>query len=142
MKGVSGADSVWYVEHLVLRRISNLPHSQLLIGIGGSPQTSPTRTPFIPPIDTLANVVPQTTGTTTIARQFTGMTSSESILRQLTGGGLSPTRSISPTKQLGMRPSMRPRPKSVIGLRTTLESVDEGRGMFLIKQMTGQAQRS
>jgi hypothetical protein len=53
-------------------------------------------------------------------------------MRQLTGGGLSPTRSISPTKQLGGRP----RPKSVVGMRG-LESVDEGRGMYLVKQLTG-----
>jgi hypothetical protein len=86
-------------------------------------------------------MVPEFVGTTTIAKQFTGVTTGESILRQLTGGGLSPTRSISPTKQLGMmKLGMRPRPKSVIGFRTALKSVDEGRGMFLIKQMTGQAQ--
>jgi hypothetical protein len=57
------------------------------------------------------------------------------MLRQLTGGGLSPTRSISPTKQLG---GGRPRPKSVIGMRS-LGSVDEGRGMYLVKQLTGSA---
>lgn len=137
-KGVFGVGNVWYVNTLFLKRTSISRHSQLLIGIGGSPQTSPTRTPFIPPIDTA-----QSTGTTTIARQVTGTTSGESILSQLTGGGLSPTRSISPTKQLGMmKQGMRPRPKSVIGIRTTLKSIDEGRGMFLIKQLTGQQQRS
>jgi hypothetical protein len=57
------------------------------------------------------------------------------MLRQLTGGGLSPTRSISPTKQLGFGGG-RPRPKSVVGMRS-LGSVDEGRGMYLVKQLTG-----
>ena len=57
------------------------------------------------------------------------------MLRQLTGGGLSPTRSISPTKQLGLG-SGRPRPKSVVGMRS-LGSVDEGRGMYLVRQLTG-----
>jgi hypothetical protein len=145
-----GEGGIWCRECLVRGAFSDfccwenvdLTDYQLLIGIGGSPQTSPTRTPFIPPLGPAAKIVPQATGTTTIARQFTGTTSGESILRQLTGGGLSPTRSISPTKQLGlMKPGMRPRPKSVIGIRTTLKSVDEGRGMFLIKQMTGQPHR-
>lgn len=80
-------------------------------------------------------MAPQLTGMTTIARQFTGAGSAETILRQYTGGGLNPTRSISPTKQLGMAGSGRPRPKSVIGMRS--KSIDEGRGMFLVRQMTG-----
>jgi len=86
-----------------------------------------------------AKVIAQMTGTTTIARQFTGLGGSGSgsgdgsLLRQMTGGGISPTRSISPTKQLGMN---RPRPKSVVGMRSS-KSVDEGRGMFLVRQMTG-----
>jgi len=79
--------------------------------------------------------MPQLTGTTTIARQFTGLTGGDLVLRQLTGGGLSPTRSISPTKQFGLIGNgvgtKRPRPKSVIGMRT------EGRGVFLARQMTG-----
>ncbi|KAF9240905.1 hypothetical protein BU15DRAFT_87475 [Melanogaster broomeanus] len=75
-----------------------------------------------------AFVAPQFTGTTTIARQFTGRRDA-GIMRQLTGGGLSPTRQLtsSPTKQLGL---------SVIGMRMG-KSVDEGRGMFLVRQMTG-----
>lgn len=80
----------------------------------------------------------QITGTTTIARQFTGLRSGDAgIMRQLTGGGLSPTRQLagSPTKQIGLA-TPRPRPKSVIGIRSG-KSVDEGRGMFLVKQMTG-----
>lgn len=87
--------------------------------------------PFIPP---------QSTGTTTIARQFTGRgggLGDSGILRQLTGGGLSPTRQLagSPTKQLGLA-TPRPRPKSVIGMRSS-KSIDEGRGMYLVRQMTG-----
>lgn len=76
--------------------------------------------------------MPQLTGTT-IARQFTGLGGNKdaALLRQLTGAGLSPTRSISPTKQLG-----RQRPKSVIGMRSS-KSIDEGRGMFLVRQLTG-----
>ncbi|KAF8844047.1 hypothetical protein BDN67DRAFT_923014 [Paxillus ammoniavirescens] len=83
-------------------------------------------------------VAPQFTGTTTIARQFTGRGGGDAgIMRQLTGGGLSPTRQLtsSPTKQLGLV-TPRPRPKSVIGMRNG-KSVDEGRGMFLVRQMTG-----
>ncbi|KAI6007450.1 hypothetical protein EDD15DRAFT_61614 [Pisolithus albus] len=84
------------------------------------------------------SVTPQLTGSTTIARQFTGMRSADAaMMRQLTGGGLSPTRQLagSPTKQLGLA-TPRPRPKSVIGVRSG-KSVDEGRGMFLVRQMTG-----
>ncbi|KAG2129901.1 hypothetical protein DEU56DRAFT_741042 [Suillus clintonianus] len=74
-------------------------------------------------------VQPQFTGTTTIARQFTGLRGGDAaVARQLTGGGLSPT------KQLGTA-TPRPRPKSVIGMRSG-QSVDEGRGMFLVRQMT------
>lgn len=62
------------------------------------------------------------------------------LMRQLTGGGLSPTRQLagSPTKGLGMGMggNVRPRPKSVIGVRSG-RSVDEGRGMYLVRQMTG-----
>ncbi|KIL70693.1 hypothetical protein M378DRAFT_183299 [Amanita muscaria Koide BX008] len=114
-----------------------------------------------PPSSPTKSLIPSATGTTTkgvgvtaqhtgttLARQFTGMggvgdSGKESrLLRQLTGGGLSPTRSISPTKQLGggsfsgTAVSGRPRPKSVIGMRST-KSIDEGRGMFLVRQMTG-----
>ena len=102
--------------------------------MGGSPQSSPVRSPLVPSFTGTSKVVPQYTGTTTIARQFTGMGGGDPILRQLTGGGLSRTRSISPTKQLGS--GGRPRPKSVIGMRG-LGSVDEGRGMYLVKQLTG-----
>lgn len=87
----------------------------------------------------------QYTGGTTIARQFTGGADGP-ISRQLTGGGLAPTRQLSstPTKAIGRQHTGgssfggsgasvgRPRPKSVIGMR------DEGsRGMYLIRQMTG-----
>ncbi|KAH9946800.1 hypothetical protein B0H21DRAFT_741828 [Amylocystis lapponica] len=91
------------------------------------------RTPF-------SGVAPQYTGTTTIARQFTGR-SDAGIMRQLTGGGLSPTRQLtsSPTKMHdGPRPGAGryPRPRSVIGVRST-KSDGEGRGMFLVRQLTG-----
>jgi hypothetical protein len=83
-------------------------------------------------------VATQSTGTTTIARQFTGMGGDSGLLRQLTGGSVSLARSISPTKQLGMMggSGTRPRPKSVVGMRNT-KSIDEGRGMFLVRQLTG-----
>lgn len=91
----------------------------------------------------MEGVAPQLTGTTTIARQFTGMSA---LTSQLTGGGLSPTRQLcsrspSPTKMLGSgMPGRRPfpRPKSVIGNRG--KSIDEGRGMFLVRQLTGNSQ--
>ncbi|EAU92849.2 hypothetical protein CC1G_03636 [Coprinopsis cinerea okayama7 len=100
-------------------------------GLASSPQPSPVRTVLSPTYTGSGKVVPQFTGTTTIARQFTGAGGGgeAALLRQLTGGGLNPTRSISPTKQLGSG-GVRPRPKSVLGMRNT-KSVDEGRGMFL-----------
>jgi len=66
--------------------------------------------------------------------------SSWAISRQMTGGSLSPTRqlnsgSISPTRTAFLR-----RPKSLLGSRHGHHrSLDEreGRGMFLVKQMTG-----
>lgn len=78
------------------------------------------------------SIDPQNTGTTTIAKQFTGMGAGggESILRQMTGGGTS--RSPSPTKPTSLSSGAKyARPKSVIGMR------GEGRGMRLIQQMTG-----
>ncbi|KAJ3759931.1 hypothetical protein EV360DRAFT_93869 [Lentinula raphanica] len=99
-----------------------------------SPHWSPTRSPLVPShMGSSSKVVPQYTGTTTLAKQFSGMGSGEPLLRQLTGGGLSPTRSPSITKQLS---ALRPRPKSVIGKRSS-KSVNEGRGMRLVRQMTG-----
>jgi len=75
----------------------------------------------------LKGVESQITGTTTIARQFTGMGSGDPLARQMTGN-----RSVSPVKQLGMPTKTRyARPKSVIGMR------GEGRGMQLVRQMTG-----
>ena len=67
-------------------------------------------------------------GTTTLARQLTGL----GLTMQMSGGGLTPTRQLmgrspSPTKMIGVRP------KSVIGTRRG----EEGRGMFLVRQMTG-----
>ncbi|KAF9474467.1 hypothetical protein BDN70DRAFT_842224 [Pholiota conissans] len=119
---VDGEGGVWCRECL------------LLLGVGGSPQTSPLKSPMV---DSQAKLPPQTTGT--LVRQFTGVGGSDAIFRQLTGGGLSPTRSISPTKQLGSigYGGLRPRPKSaLIHVRNT-KSVDEGRGMYLVRQMTG-----
>ncbi|KAF8922418.1 hypothetical protein CPB85DRAFT_48719 [Mucidula mucida] len=125
----------------------------LLLSNRASPQNSPTRMSLVP---NLTGMQPQLTGTTTLARQFTGVGSGEgSLLRHMTGGGTSPTRSMSPTKQLGdttllrqltgggvnrstspvKQLGLRPRPKSVIGSRS--KSIDEGRGMFLVRQMTG-----
>ncbi|KAJ7925920.1 hypothetical protein B0H13DRAFT_1973881 [Mycena leptocephala] len=125
----------------------------LPIGIRGSPQGSPTRSATLVPSYTGSKVAPQFTGTTTMARQFTGyggdagifrqMTGGSTsptrsmsptkgmgygdpaVFRQLTGGGLSPTRSISPTK--GLTSALRPRPKSVVGIRNT----------NIVRQMTG-----
>ncbi|KAI0068413.1 hypothetical protein BV25DRAFT_1793553 [Artomyces pyxidatus] len=139
-----GADEgvVWCKECLLL-----LPPSLR------SPQTSPTRVSPLKPVLTgtstssstsgqFGRIAPQHTGTTTIARQFTGMSGGvdAALARQITGGGLSPTRQLtgSPTKSISRQftggssqGTIRPRPKSVIGMR------DEGRGMFLIRQMTG-----
>ena len=122
---------------------------QLLLSMRESPQESPIRTTIpLAPSHTGARSVPFGAGTvgaritpqytgTTIARQFTGFGGSDSALkRQLTGGNLSPTRQLagSPTKQPGMM-GTRPRPKSVIGM--SAKSVDKGRGMYLVRQMTG-----
>lgn len=71
--------------------------------------------------------------TTTIARQFTG-----NAVGLLRSGSISPTRqlrSVSPTK--GLKPIGKyARP---LGFRN--KSIDEGRGMFLVRQMTGSSQR-
>ncbi|TBU64934.1 hypothetical protein BD310DRAFT_866409 [Dichomitus squalens] len=112
----------------------------------GSP--SPTRSTPVAPAPTGSRgpfgVAPQYTGTTTLARQFTGIGSSDtSLMRQLTGGGLSPTRQLtsSPTKMHdGPRPgvSRYPRPKSAIGFAARTKSEGgEGRGMYLVRQLTG-----
>ncbi|KAK0465171.1 uncharacterized protein EV420DRAFT_1513130 [Desarmillaria tabescens] len=124
-----GEGGVWCRECLLL--LSNEPRA--------SPHGSPTRPLSMSSFgDGLSKLLPQNTGTTTIARQFTGLgaggPNDGSLRRQLTGGALGPTRSLSPTKQIGV--GMRPRPKSVIGMRSS-KSVDEGRGMFLVRQMTG-----
>ncbi|KAK7064116.1 FMN-dependent dehydrogenase-domain-containing protein [Favolaschia claudopus] len=123
----------------------------------GSPQGSPTRAATLVPSYTgNQKVVPQSTGTTTIARQFTGYGGDSGIFRQMTGGGASPTRSVSPTKGMmgyggadpaifrqltggglsptrsisptkGLASALRPRPKSVVGIRNT----------NIVRQMTG-----
>ena len=88
-----------------------------------------------------SRVAPQHTGGTTIVKQFTGLgvTTDAALLRQLTGGGISPTRQLtsSPTKLHDgpRRPGHAyPRPKSVTGTRST---GGEGRGIFLVRQLTG-----
>ncbi|KAI0651726.1 hypothetical protein C8Q79DRAFT_934673 [Trametes meyenii] len=111
---------------------------------------SPTRTTPLVPAHTgskgaFGGVAPQFTGTTTLARQFTGLggNSDPALMRQLTGGGLSPTRQLtsSPTKMFdGPRPgaSRYPRPKSAIGYAARTKSEGgESRGMFLVRQLTG-----
>ncbi|KAJ7808265.1 hypothetical protein B0H14DRAFT_2870810 [Mycena olivaceomarginata] len=125
-------------------------------GMRGSPQGSPTRAATLVPSYTGQKVAPQFTGTTTIARQFTGYGADSGIFRQMTGGGASPTRSVSPTKGMmgyggadpavfrqltggslsptrsisptkGLTSALRPRPKSVVGIRNT----------NIVRQMTG-----
>jgi hypothetical protein len=116
--------------------------AQLLLpsGLRSSPQASPTRnmTPQAPSSGNAPpRVMTQSTGTTTLARHFTGLGGSDAaLMRQLTGGGLSPTRQLTatPTKQIG-KIGGRPRPKSIIGMSS--RSVDEGRGMYLVRHMTG-----
>jgi hypothetical protein len=84
-------------------------------------------------------ILPHHTGVTTIARQFTGLSGTDAVVsRHMTGGRLSPTKQLStPTKVAvqftggGSKGTNRPRPKSAIGMR------GEGRGMFLVQQMTG-----
>ena len=127
-----------YVSHGTLTNLIKL----LLPMHMRNPKIEPPLKPLVPSYTGRStggsSVVPQLTGTTTIARQFTGRGGGDSgILRQLTGGGLSPTRQLSgsPTKQLGLV-TPRPRPKSVIGMRSS-KSIDEGRGMYLVRQMTG-----
>ncbi|KZT30379.1 hypothetical protein NEOLEDRAFT_1125904 [Neolentinus lepideus HHB14362 ss-1] len=125
-----GEGGVWCRECLLLSPVS--PRSP----------ESPTRPLVSQPTGSFwssRGIVPQYTGTTTLARQFTGLSGgADAMARQLTGGGLSPTRQLtsSPTKQIGATPGRFPRPKSVIGMRSA-KSVDEGRGMFLVRQMTG-----
>ncbi|KZT74745.1 hypothetical protein DAEQUDRAFT_760767 [Daedalea quercina L-15889] len=113
----------------------------LLLPASMRTSSSPVRSPVMPSHTGNRSVVPQYTGTTTIARQFTGLGGLDAaLMRQLTGGGLSPTRQLSssPTKlHDGPRPGARyPRPKSVTGIRST-KSDGEGRGMFLVRQLTG-----
>ncbi|KZT06837.1 uncharacterized protein LAESUDRAFT_725596 [Laetiporus sulphureus 93-53] len=98
------------------------------------------RAPLIPSFTGGRGIAPQHTGATTIARQFTGVggTPDVTLPRQLTGGATTARRQSSPTKQHdGPRPGRTfPRPRSVIGVRST-KSEGEGRGMFLVRQLTG-----
>lgn len=88
----------------------------------------------------LGQIDRQHTGVTTIARQFTGLSrgTDAALARHVTGGRLSPTKQLgTPTKVAvqftggGSKGTIRPRPKSAIGMR------GEGRGMFLVQQLTG-----
>lgn len=133
-----GDGNVWCRDCLVSSSGYSRPSSifillKLLLSSASRGSPSPTRPPLVPSHTGTQQVLPQLTGTTTLARQFTGMGAGNdgSLLRHLTGGGANPTRSISPTKQLGHRP----RPRSVVGSRS--KSIDEGRGMFLVRQLTG-----
>ncbi|KAF6766330.1 hypothetical protein DFP72DRAFT_985401 [Ephemerocybe angulata] len=89
---------------------------ECILGIQSSPSPSPTKTPLSPTYTGSGKMVPQFTGTTTIARQFTGMGpfggAEGGLTRQMTGSGLNPNRSMG---------SVRPRPKSVIGMRKQQE---------------------
>ena len=81
-------------------------------------------------------VASQFTGTT-LARQFTGLGSGgdQGVNRQTTGGGFSPVKHTTTKLYDGPRPGrVYPRPKSVTGTRST---DGEGRGMYLIRQLTG-----
>ncbi|CAK5264966.1 unnamed protein product [Mycena citricolor] len=113
----------------------------------GSPHGSPTRGPIVPSnTGSSSKITAQMTGTTTIARQFTGHSMhsldsrSSSPIKGLTHQWTGPSRSISPTKGLGGGPlnptrsisptkgqTLRPRPKSVVGIRNT----------NIVRQMTG-----
>ena len=105
-----------------------------MLGVGGPQQTS--TIPFVSTCVGLDGKIPRQISGTTLARQFTGLGggAETGLLKQLTGGSVSPTRSSSPTKQYSA--NIQPRPKSAIGMRSS-KSVDEGRGMFLVKQLTG-----
>lgn len=148
--------SVWCRECLVrllsytLRSVADTHLSaQLILPLAHRSSPSPTRsTPLVPSYtgnkSALGGIVPQMTGSTTLARQFTGIGGSDpALMRQLTGGGLSPTRQLtsSPTKMYdGPRPGAArfPRPKSAIGYAARTKSEGgEGRGMFLVRQLTG-----
>lgn len=79
-----------------------------------------------------------------VRRQYTGMGAAasgaveeaEPLTIQYTGGGVPITRQLS-TAAPGSR-----RPRSGLGMRSlgSQKSIDEGRGMFLVRQMTGQGQ--
>ncbi|KAG8940253.1 hypothetical protein FRC04_005462 [Tulasnella sp. 424] len=76
-----------------------------------------------------------------VRRQYTGMMASspsvgseveaQPLAIQYTGGGVPVTRQLTTSR----------RPKSALGTRSFMsqKSIDEGRGMFLVRQMTGQA---
>ncbi len=108
-----------------------------------STHPSPSRTRDTDPLASsgqIDHILPHHTGVTTIARQFTGLSSGTDggLTRHMTGGRLSPTKQLgTPMKAAvqfsggGSKGTMRPRPKSAIGMR------GEGRGMLLVQQFTG-----
>jgi len=104
-----------------------------MLGVGGPQQTS-----AMPTSVGLDGKISRQISGTTLARQFTGLGggagAEPGLLKQLTGGSISTTRSLSPTKQYST--GIQARPKSAIGMRNS-KSIDEGRGMFLVKQLTG-----
>ncbi|KAH9985430.1 hypothetical protein BJV74DRAFT_847146 [Russula compacta] len=134
----TAAGGVWCRDCLLL-----LPHELR------SSQASPTRSssPSRPREPNSAassgqfdHILPQHTSVTTIARQFTGLSGGidTPLTRHMTGARLSPTKQLgTPTKVAvqftggGSKGTIRPRPKSAIGMRS------EGRGMFLVQQLTG-----
>lgn len=105
------------------------PLKQHYTGAAGNRSASPLR--------------PQYTGaglrsTSPVRRQYTGATTgaggeapeAEPIAIQYTGGGVPVTRTLS---------TRHGRPKSALGTRSfgSQKSIDEGRGMYLVRQMTG-----
>ncbi|KAJ3524762.1 hypothetical protein NM688_g8508 [Phlebia brevispora] len=102
-------------------------------------QAPSVRSPIVPTATgsrPMSFVAPQYTGTTTLARQFTGLGlgGDAAVQRHATGGAYSPTK-VTTKLYDGPRPGhVYPRPKSVTGVRS---AGGEGRGMFLVRQLTG-----
>ena len=87
--------------------------------------------------------------------QFTGLRSNSPVRRQMTGAGFEPSETeplaiqytgggVPVTRQLSSRPGHGVRPRSALGSTYgrsigSQRSTDEGRGMFLVRQLTGAA---
>lgn len=135
-----------------------LYHSQILLSPRSRPSPSPTRTPLSPTQTgssaglfggRYAQIAPRGESgriVNGILSQLTGGTerSTSPVRTHVTGG---PPRSSSPVRRQvtgGIAqqftgdgvPVTRPRPRSVIGNRS-IGNAGEGRGMFLVRQMTG-----